>query len=60
MKRVDILRKLRALGFILEEGTNHTKIRDQDGHFLGIVGRHNEIKERDVRNIEKQTGTKLA
>lgn len=60
MKRVDVLRKLREYGFLLEEGGNHTKIRDKDGHFLGIVGRHTEIKERDVRNIERQTGVKLA
>ncbi|WP_297669016.1 type II toxin-antitoxin system HicA family toxin [uncultured Desulfovibrio sp.] len=58
MKRKDILKKLREAGRTFEEGGNHTKVY-KDGVFQAIVGRHNEIDEKIVEKIEKQTGVKL-
>ena len=59
MKREEILRKLKEAGMTLVEGGRHTLIYDKDGHYLGPVGRHKEIDDIIVRQIEKQTGVKL-
>ena len=48
MKRKDILKKLRDAGFTFAEGGNHT-----------VVGRHNEIDDRMVKVIERQTGIRI-
>ena len=58
MKRKDILKKLRKAGFSFEEGANHTKAY-KDGVFRATIGRHNEIAEKTVEKIERQTGVKL-
>ena len=58
MKRKDIIKKLRQAGRTFEEGSNHTKVY-KDGVFQAIIGRHNEIDEKIVEKIEKQTGVKL-
>lgn len=58
MKRTEILKKLKAEGFSVEEGGNHTKLRHSDGR-LTILGRHREIPEGTVRAIERQTKVKL-
>ena len=58
MKRRDILAKLRSAGLELEEGGRHTKVL-RKGIYVSVVPRHNEIKDRLVRTIEKQTGVKL-
>lgn len=59
MKRLEILKRLSASGFILKEGGNHTKVYDPHGNYVSAIGRHKEIAESIVRNIEKQTGIKL-
>ncbi|HJB66912.1 MAG TPA: type II toxin-antitoxin system HicA family toxin [Candidatus Mailhella merdavium] len=58
MKRKDILRKLAEAGFVFDEGGNHTKAY-KDGIYRTTIGRHTEIPERTVKEIEKQTGVKL-
>lgn len=59
MKRKDILKKLVEAGFTLVEGGGHTRVYDQNGVFRSIVGRHVEIPERTVYEIQRQTGVKL-
>ena len=59
MKRLDIMRKLEDAGMTFQEGGNHTRVYDKDGHFRSTVARHREIDEDIVRKIEKQTGVKL-
>ena len=59
MKRKDILKRLKALGFIVAEGGNHTKILDSSGNYRSALGRHAEIEEKTVKLIEKQLGVKL-
>lgn len=59
MKREEILRRLRELGFLFKEGANHTKILDADGNYRSALGRHAEIDERMVDRIGKQLGVKL-
>lgn len=59
MKRKDILKKLAEAGFMVREGSNHTRVYDQNGRYVSAVGRHTEIPERIVKEIEKQTGVKL-
>lgn len=58
MKRRDIIGKLQAAGFIPQEGGNHTRLTHPDGRWT-VVGRHREIADVIVRQIEKQTGVKL-
>ena len=53
MKRKELERRLRQLGFELIEGGNHTKIL-KNGKFLSVLGRHSEIGEKRVKEIEKQ------
>ncbi|GAB7495151.1 MAG: type II toxin-antitoxin system HicA family toxin [Bilophila wadsworthia] len=59
MKRKDILKKLAEAGFTVQEGGNHTRVYDKNGRYVSAVGRHTEIPERTVKEIEKQTGVKL-
>ena len=59
VKRKDILKKLADAGFTFKEGDNHTKVIDKNGAFRSVVGRHKEIPEWTVMQIEKQTGVKL-
>ncbi len=59
MKRRDILKKLEEAGMTFQEGGNHTRVYDREGHFRSAVARHREIDEDIVRKIEKQTGVKL-
>lgn len=58
MKRKDILKKLRNAGFTFAEGGNHTRIL-KDGRYVTVVGRHNEIDDRMVKVIERQTGIRI-
>lgn len=58
MKRKDILKKLAEAGFTFEEGANHTKAKRADGKWT-MIGRHTEVPEKTVWQIEKQTGVKL-
>ena len=46
-------------GFTVQEGGNHTRVYDKNGRYVSAVGRHTEIPERTVKEIEKQTGVKL-
>lgn len=46
-------------GFTFQEGGSHTKAYDCHGIFRAIIGRHTEIPEKIVRQIEKQTGVEL-
>ena len=59
VKRKDIIKKLAEAGFSFVEGANHTKAYDKQGVYRAAIGRHTEINERIVKNIEKQTGVKL-
>ena len=59
MKRRDILKKLAEAGFTFKEGDSHTKVFDEKGTFRSVLGRHREIPEWTVMQIEKQTGVKL-
>jgi predicted RNA binding protein YcfA (HicA-like mRNA interferase family) len=59
VKRKDILKKLAAAGFTLQEGGDHTKVYDKSVVFRSVVGRLAEIPERTAKKIEKQTGVKL-
>ena len=59
MKRKDILKKRKELGFLVLEGGNHTKILGSDGKYRSALGRHTEIEENTVKLIEKQLGIKL-
>lgn len=59
MKRKDILKKLKELGFLVVEGANHTKVLDSNGNYRSALGRHAEIEENTVKLIEKQLGVKL-
>lgn len=59
VKRKDIIKRLAEAGFTFEEGGNHTKAYDPQGNFRAPIGRHTEISERIVKNIEKQTGVNL-
>lgn len=59
MKRKDIIKKLREAGFTFQEGGEHTKAYDASGAYRCAIGRHTEIAEIIVRQIEKQTGVKL-
>jgi len=59
MKRKDILKKLADKGFTFQEGGSHTKAYDCHGIFRSTIGRHTEIPEKIVRQIEKQTGVAL-
>ncbi len=59
MKRKEILRKLASLGFEIKEGGSHTKIY-KDGVKVSVLSRQAEIKENDVRKIEKQIGVNLS
>ena len=58
MKRKDILKKLRDAGFTFVEGGNHTRTL-KDGRYVTVVGRHNEIDDRMVKVIERQTGIRI-
>lgn len=59
MKRKEILKKLRKTGrFTFEEGGRHTKVYE-NVVFKSLIGRHTEIPENTVRDIEEQTGVKL-
>lgn len=59
MKRREILKKLRRAGFHFEEGANHTHVVNPQGARVSRIGRHVEIEDDRVRDIEKQTGVKL-
>lgn len=59
MKRRDILKKLAEAGLTFQEGGNHTKAYDATGAFRSTIGRHADINEKIVRQIEKQTGVTL-
>lgn len=58
MKRRDILRRLVAAGYTLEEGGRHTIVRFR-GRKVSVVSRQREIEDNMVRVIEKQTGLNL-
>ena len=58
MKRRDVVRKLRAAGLEIVEGTKHIHVL-RDGRKVSVISRQTEIKEQVVRAIERQTGVKL-
>lgn len=58
-ERKEILCKLEEAGFILKEGGNHTKVYTQNGKYVSVISRQNEINDLRVKSIEKQTGIKL-
>ena len=58
MKRRDVIRKLKAAGLEILEGTKHTHVL-RDGVKVSVLSRQHEIKEPVVRAIERQTGVKL-
>ncbi|WP_338445974.1 type II toxin-antitoxin system HicA family toxin [Pelagerythrobacter marensis] len=58
MKRRDVIKKLKAAGFEMVEGGNHTKVM-KNGRYVSAIGRHTEIAEPIVKAIEKQTGVSL-
>lgn len=53
MKRKEILQRLHKLGFTTKEDGKHTKIL-KNGKKISVLSRQAEIKEIDVRKIEKQ------
>ena len=56
----EVLKKLKAAGWILSEGGNHTKAVSPDGTKTTIVWRHTkDIPVGTLAAIEKQTGIKL-
>lgn len=58
MKRIDIIKKLKKLGFEMIEGGKHTGIYI-NGIRVSTLSRQNEIQEKMVKIIEKQIGMKL-
>jgi len=58
MKRTDIIKKLKKLGFEIKEGGKHTGIYS-NGIRVSTLSRQNEIQEKMVKIIEKQIGMKV-
>ncbi len=55
MKRKDLLKRILAAGYTVEEGSNHTKVY-KDGIWVQTVPRHAEIVEFTARAILKSLG----
>lgn len=59
MKRKIIIKLLARAGYKIGKGKKHDHILDQNNNFISVLGRHTEIDDFIVREIEKQTGVKL-
>lgn len=59
MKRKQLIKRLRKLGFTFAEAANHTKVYDSSGVWKSIIKRHTEIPEEEAKAIMKQLGIKL-
>jgi len=57
-KRRDIIKALKASGFISKGGANHEKWIHKDGR-MTIVGHHKDIPQPIARLTAKQVGVKL-
>lgn len=55
MKRKDLLKKIRAAGFTIKEGGEHSKVY-RDSAMLTEVPRHTEINELTAKAILKKLG----
>ena len=55
MKRKDLLKRILAAGYTVEEGSNHTKVY-KDGIWVQTVPRHAESVEFTARAILKSLG----
>lgn len=55
MKRKDLLKKLKAAGFLFEEGGKHTRVL-KGNTLITAVPRHMEISENTAKKILKDAG----
>ncbi len=55
MKRKDLLKKLKAAGFLFEEGGKHTRVL-KGNTLITAVPRHMEISENTANKILKDAG----